>query len=152
MDDFKALLNKQVNTLTKQAKKAAAAPAARPVKPDLKAVPAAAPAPPVEPEVQAEETRALEPEAPARPKQGRGRKPGKEAGYQLNRITVNLFETDTRALSTISEKLGHAGHHFTNRSDSMKIGLRLAAKASKEELAAVYEKVKSEDKRFRNVD
>jgi hypothetical protein len=152
MDDFKALLNKQVSHLTKQAKKeATSAPAApRAVKPALKAVAPVTSEPAL---VEPETPEALELEAPAvRSKPGRGRKSAKEAGYQLNRVTVNLFETDKRALATISEKLAHAGHTFTNRSDSMKIGLRLAAKASKEELAALYEKVKSEDRRFRNAE
>lgn len=70
-------------------------------------------------------------------------------GGNLNRVTVNLFDADRRALAVIKEKLGSQGHDFTNRSDSIKIGLRLAMKASREDLAAVYEQVKAEDRRFR---
>lgn len=75
-------------------------------------------------------------------------RPGRE-GMNLNRVTVNLFDADRRALAVIKEKLGSQGHDFTNRSDSIKIGLRLAMKASREDLAAVYEQIKTEDRRFR---
>lgn len=66
----------------------------------------------------------------------------------LNRVTVNLFDADRRALAVIKEKLANSGHDFTNRSDSIKIGLRIAAKASKEELSALILEVRSEDRRF----
>lgn len=66
-----------------------------------------------------------------------------------NRLTVQLFETDKRALAVIKELLGAAGYDFTSRSDSIKVGLRLATKAKPEELASLYQQVKAEDGRFR---
>jgi hypothetical protein len=66
----------------------------------------------------------------------------------LNRVTVNLFDADRRALAIIKEHLANAGQDFTNRSDSIKIALRLAAKAKKEELAALLLEVRAEDRRF----
>jgi hypothetical protein len=66
----------------------------------------------------------------------------------LNRITVNLFDADRRALAIIKEHLANAGQDFTNRSDCIKIGLRLAAKVKKEELAALLLEVRGEDRRF----
>lgn len=70
-------------------------------------------------------------------------------GWNVNRITVNLFEADSRALAVIKERLSTAGYDFTNRSDSIKIGLRLAVKATPGELAKILEQVKSEDRRFK---
>ena len=70
----------------------------------------------------------------------------------LNRVTVNLFDADRRALAVIKELLGTAGHDFTNRSDSIKVALRIAAKAKREELARIYEQVKAEDRRFRSAE
>ena len=70
----------------------------------------------------------------------------------LNRVTVNLFDSDRRALAVIKEKLGTAGHDFTNRSDSIKVALRIAAKAKREELVQAFEQVKAEDRRFKNVE
>ena len=66
----------------------------------------------------------------------------------LNRVTVNLFDADRRALAIIKEHLANAGQDFTNRSDSIKIALRLAAKAKKEELTALLLEVRAEDRRF----
>lgn len=66
----------------------------------------------------------------------------------LNRVTVNLFDADRRALAIIKEHLANAGEDFTNRSDSIKIALRLAAKAKKEDLAALLLEVRAEDRRF----
>jgi IS30 family transposase len=66
-----------------------------------------------------------------------------------NRVTVNLFEADRRALAVIKEVLSTAGHDFTSRSDSIKVALRLASKAKPEELTRLYQQVKAEDKRFR---
>ena len=66
----------------------------------------------------------------------------------LNRVTVNLFDADRRALAIIKEHLANAGQDFTNRSDSIKIALRFAAKAKKEELAGLLLEVRGEDKRF----
>lgn len=70
------------------------------------------------------------------------------AGRNTNRATVNLFDADRRALAVIKELLGSAGHDFTSRSDSMKVGLRLAAKAKPDELAKLLDEVRSEDRRF----
>jgi methylmalonyl-CoA mutase N-terminal domain/subunit len=67
----------------------------------------------------------------------------------LNRITVNLFDADRRALAVIKELLATEGYDFTSRSDSIKIGLRLAARAKADELVKLFEQVKSEDRRFR---
>jgi hypothetical protein len=67
----------------------------------------------------------------------------------VNRVTVNLFEADRRALAVIKEYLSTAGHDFTSRSDSIKVALRLASKAKPEELARLYRQVKVEDRRFR---
>ena len=92
------------------------------------------------------------PSAPARPKASKAATGKGAQGRNTNRVTVNLFEADSRALAVIRELLGSAGHDFTSRSDSMKIGLRLAAKAKPEELAKLYEQVKAEDRRYRNDD
>ena len=73
----------------------------------------------------------------------------KRPASNVNRVTVNLFEADRRALAVIKEFLGTAGHDFTSRSDSIKVALRLATKAKPEELARLYRQVKAEDKRFR---
>jgi len=67
----------------------------------------------------------------------------------LNRVTVNLFDADRRALAVVKELLATAGYDFTSRSDSIKIGLRLAARAKADELVKLFEQVKSEDRRFR---
>ena len=75
-------------------------------------------------------------------------KPVVARSSNLNRVTVNLFDADRRALAIIKEHLANAGQDFTNRSDSIKIGLRLAAKANKEELAALLSEVRREDRRF----
>ena len=75
-------------------------------------------------------------------------KPAAREGLNTNRVTVNLFDADRRALAVIKEHLANAGHDFTNRSDSIKIGLRLAAKARKEELAALLLEIRAEDRRF----
>ena len=76
--------------------------------------------------------------------------PNSKASANLNRVTVNLFDADRRALAVIKELLGTAGHDFTNRSDSIKVALRIAAKAKRDELAQIYEQVKAEDRRFRS--
>ena len=88
---------------------------------------------------------------PPEPKEARrAGKPGVTAtrSSNLNRVTVNLFDADRRALAIIKEHLANAGQDFTNRSDSIKIALRLAAKAKKEELAALLLEVRGEDRRF----
>ena len=73
----------------------------------------------------------------------------KRPARNVNRVTVNLFEADRRALAVIKEFLSTAGHDFTSRSDSIKVALRLASKAKPEELTRLYQQVKAEDKRFR---
>ena len=65
-----------------------------------------------------------------------------------NRITVNLFDADRRALAVVKEHLANAGHDFTNRSDCIKIALRLAAKAKKEDLSQLFLEVRAEDRRY----
>lgn len=144
MDDFKALLNKQI---TKATASVAAKPA--PGQPNGRSK-RLEPSPPLEDEVKTAEVQTIETEKPVRPKveakksaEGKGTQ-----GKNTNRVTVNLFDADSRALSIIRELLGSAGHDFTSRSDSIKIGLRLAAKAKPEELAKLYDQVKAEDRRF----
>src|SRR5438552_3383926 len=135
MDDFKAALEKQM-------KKAAASVAAPP-----KAVPESEfPAPPLEesddvltktePELAASRERQEQP--PRRAALQAERLLAKRAASNLNRVTVNLFEADRRALAVIKEYLSTAGHDFTSRSDSIKVALRLASKAKPEELARLY--------------
>ncbi|MCB1205012.1 MAG: hypothetical protein KDN18_12195, partial [Verrucomicrobiae bacterium] len=63
-------------------------------------------------------------------------------------IFTSGVAADARALGVIKELLSTAGHDFTSRSDSMKVGLRLAAKAKPEELARLLEQVRGEDRRF----
>lgn len=138
-NDFTSLLNKQM-------KKATGTPATA-EKPEPKAK---APAPAAkEPEAKKVET-APAPVAPAAPQRARKAKGQGIGGRNTNRVTVNLFEADSRALAVIRELLGSAGHDFSSRSDSMKVGLRLAAKAKPEELAKILEQVRSEDRRFRS--
>lgn len=91
--------------------------------------------------------------APTRSGSGAGRKKSSipergNGGSNTNRVTVNLFDADRRALAIIKEHLANAGHDFTNRSDSIKIALRLAAKARREDLAALFLEVRAEDRRF----
>ncbi len=143
-NDFSSLLNAQLKKATETA-----AP-----KSEEKPVKAAAPAPVEQVEEQAPApVKAAEKEKPAAPARPKASKPATGKGTQgrnTNRVTVNLFEADSRALAVIRELLGSAGHDFTSRSDSMKIGLRLAAKAKPEELAKLYEQVKAEDRRYRS--
>ncbi len=146
-NDFSSLLTAQLKKATETA-----APKA-----ETKPAKAAAPEPvvkaPVEPvgEQAPAPVKAVEKEKPAAPVRPKASKPATGKGTQgrnTNRVTVNLFEADSRALAVIRELLGSAGHDFTSRSDSMKIGLRLAAKAKPEELAKILEQVRSEDRRF----
>lgn len=141
-NDFSSLLNKQM-------KKATGTPA--PVeKPEPKAkAPAQAVKEPEAKKVEAAPATVAAPVAPAAPQRARKAKGQGIGGRNTNRVTVNLFEADSRALAVIRELLGSAGHDFTSRSDSMKVGLRLAAKAKPEELARLLEQVRSEDRRFR---
>lgn len=139
-NDFKALLDSQI----KKASTAVALEDKRELEVKNEAVP---PTPPEVPEEKQPTTR-TEKEKPVI------RKTSKSAaecvqGRNINRVTVNLFEADSRALSVIREKLGGEGHDFSSRSDSIKIGLRLAARAKPDELAKLFEQVKSEDRRFK---
>lgn len=143
MDDFSSLLNKQI-------KKAAAGAA-----PEAKAAAKAKPQVPVPQEEEPESETVAVVAAPVAPKtpQKAPKRAGKgTASRNTNRITVNLFEADSRALGVIRELLGSAGHDFSSRSDSIKIGLRLAAKAKPEELAKLLEQVRADDKRFTRAD
>jgi hypothetical protein len=139
-NDFSSLLNKQMKKATgtpapaEKPEPKAKAPAQAAKEPETKKVEAAAVAAPVAP--------AVSQKAPKAKGQGIGSR-------NTNRVTVNLFEADGRALAVIRELLGSAGCDFTSRSDSMKVGLRLAAKAKPEELAKLLEQVRAEDKRFR---
>lgn len=137
-NDFASLLNKQIKKATG-------------------AIPPPEEKPKAKPQVTAKETPPKQAEAPApvaaaapvAAPQRAPKKAGKGiAGRNTNRVTVNLFEADSRALGVIKELLGSAGHDFTSRSDSMKVGLRLAAKAKPEELARLLEQVRAEDRRF----
>src|ERR1700731_2909016 len=58
----------------------------------------------------------------------------RRSASNVNRVTVNLFEADRRALAVIKEFLSTAGHDFTSRSDSIKEALRLASKVKREQL------------------
>ena len=138
-NDFSSLLNKQMKKATgtpapaEKPEPKAKAPAQAAKEPETKKVEAAAVAAPVAPTPQ---------KAPKAKGQGIG-------GRNTNRVTVNLFEADSRALAVIRELLGSAGHDFSSRSDSMKVGLRLAAKAKPEELAKILAQVRTEDRRFK---
>ena len=142
-NDFTSLLNKQMKKATgtpapaEKPEPKAKAPAQAAKEPETKkaeAAPAAVAAP-------------VAPEARQRAPKAKGQGIG---GRNTNRVTVNLFEADSRALAVIRELLGSAGHDFSSRSDSMKVGLQLAAKAKPEELAKILEQVRSEDRRFRS--
>lgn len=151
-NDFSSLLNAQLKKATETA-----APKAE-TKPAKAAAPepvVKAPVEPVEEQAPAPVKAVVEKEKPAAPARPKASKPATGKGTQgrnTNRVTVNLFEADSRALAVIRELLGSVGHDFTSRSDSMKIGLRLAAKAKPEELAKLFEQVKAEDRRYRNDD
>lgn len=141
MDDFKALLNKQIQKAT-----ATAAPEEKPA-PKAKA-PAQAAKEPEAKKAEAAPAAVAATVAPSAPQKARRAKGQGIGGRNTNRVTVNLFEADSRALAIIRELLGSAGHDFSSRSDSMKVGLRLAAKAKPEELAKILEQVRAEDRRF----
>lgn len=146
-NDFSSLLTAQLKKATETAapkaetKPAKAATPEPMVKAPVEQVEEQAPA-----SVKASDTE--KPVAPARPKASKPATGKGTQGRNTNRVTVNLFEADSRALAVIRELLGSAGHDFTSRSDSMKIGLRLAAKAKPEELAKLFEQVKAEDRRY----
>ena len=146
MDDFKAALEKQM-------KKATAS-----MLPPPKTVPEAKSQVPLleepviaelktEPELAM--TRERQERAAAREAVQVQKALARRSASNVNRVTVNLFEADRRALAVIKEFLSTAGHDFTSRSDSIKVALRLASKAKPEELTRLYQQVKAEDKRFR---
>lgn len=140
-NDFTSLLNKQM-------KKATGTPAPA-EKPETKAkAPAQAAKEPETKKAEAAPAAVAAPIAPAARQRAPKAKGQGIGGRNTNRVTVNLFEADSRALAVIRELLGSAGHDFSSRSDSMKVGLRLAAKAKPEELAKILEQVRSEDRRF----
>lgn len=152
MTDFAKLLNDKMKKAADATKPAASVP------PPAEEVPA--PVPPLSPEpVKTLDAVPLSP-SPSPSSQGRtheGSGTGRKnplaqergtKGSNTNRVTVNLFDADRRALAIIKEHLANAGHDFTNRSDSIKIALRLAAKAQREDLAALFLEVRAEDRRF----
>ena len=153
MDDFKNLLEQQM-----QKAKASSGP----LQPDAKAQPRGGDGSKAAQEKSGEISSL--PAASEKPEQARQRRggvaeaaPGRNkqivpASANLNRVTVNLFDADRRALAVIKEKLGTGGHDFTNRSDSIKVALRIASKAKREELVQAFEQVKAEDRRFKNVE
>jgi uncharacterized lipoprotein len=146
MDDFKAALEKQMKKAT-----ASMLPPPKPV-PEAKSQVSLLEEPVIaesktEPELvtnRERQERAAERET-VRVQKALARR----SASNVNRVTVNLFEADRRALAVIKEFLSTAGHDFTSRSDSIKVALRLASKAKPEELTRLYQQVKAEDKRFR---
>jgi hypothetical protein len=146
MDDFKAALEKQMKKAT-----ASMLPPPKPVpeaKPQVSLVEE-----PVVAELKTEPelatTRERQERAAARETVQVQKALARRSVSNVNRVTVNLFEADRRALAVIKEFLSTAGHDFTSRSDSIKVALRLASKAKPEELTRLYQQVKAEDKRFR---
>jgi hypothetical protein len=147
MDDFKAELEKQMKKAT-----ASMQTSPKPVR-EVRSQTAALREEPVIAESESEPALATIGEPQERPvaretvrvQNAAARRPTSNA----NRVTVNLFEADRRALAVIKEFLSTAGHDFTSRSDSIKVALRLASKAKPEELTRLYQQVKAEDRRFR---
>jgi hypothetical protein len=142
MDDFKAALEKQMKKAT-----ASILPPPKPV-PEAKSQVSLFEEPVIaEPKTEPEfaTSRERQERAAVRVKKAIARRPASN----VNRVTVNLFEADRRALAVIKEFLSTAGHDFTSRSDSIKVALRLASKAKPEELTRLCQQVKAEDKRFR---
>ncbi len=146
MDDFKAALEKQMRKAT-----ASMLPPPKPV-PEAKSQVSLLEEPVIaesktEPELAT--TRERQERAAARETVQVQKALARRSASNVNRVTVNLFEADRRALAVIKEFLSTAGHDFTSRSDSIKVALRLASKAKPEELTRLYQQVKAEDKRFR---
>jgi hypothetical protein len=146
MDDFKAALEKQMRKAT-----ASMLPPPKPV-PEAKSQVSLLEEPVIaesktEPELAT--TKELQERAAARETVRVQKALARRSASNVNRVTVNLFEADRRALAVIKEFLSTAGHDFTSRSDSIKVALRLASKAKPEELTRLYQQVKAEDKRFR---
>jgi hypothetical protein len=148
MDDFKAALEKQMRKAT-----ASMLPPPKPV-PEAKSQVSLLEEPVIaesktEPELATTRERQEQERAAARETVRVQKALARRSASNMNRVTVNLFEADRRALAVIKEFLSTAGHDFTSRSDSIKVALRLASKAKPEELTRLYQQVKSEDKRFR---
>jgi hypothetical protein len=146
MDDFKAALEKQMRKAT-----ASMLPPPKPV-PEAKSQVSLLEEPVIaesktEPELAT--TRERQERAAAGETVRVQKALARRSASNVNRVTVNLFEADRRALAVIKEFLSTAGHDFTSRSDSIKVALRLASKAKPEELTRLYQQVKAEDKRFR---
>jgi hypothetical protein len=146
MDDFKEALEKQMRKAT-----ASMLPPPKPV-PEAKSQVSLLEEPVIaesktEPELAT--TRERQERAAARETVRVQKALARRSASNVNRVTVNLFEADRRALAVIKEFLSTAGHDFTSRSDSIKVALRLASKAKPEELTRLYQQVKAEDKRFR---
>ena len=148
MDDFKAALEKQMRKAT-----ASMLPPPKPV-PEAKSQVSLLEEPVIaesktEPELATTRERQEQERAAARETVRVQKALARRSASNVNRVTVNLFEADRRALAVIKEFLSTAGHDFTSRSDSIKVALRLASKAKPEELTRLYQQVKAEDKRFR---
>ena len=146
MDDFKAALEKQMKKAT-----ASMLPPPKPV-PEAKSQvslieEAVIAESKTEPELTT--TRERQERAAARETVRVEKALARRSASNVNRVTVNLFEADRRALAVIKEILSTAGHDFTSRSDSINVALRLASKAKPEELTRLYQQMKAEDKRFR---
>lgn len=137
--DFASLLSKSIQKATSGAQSEAPAPAV-----EVEEAPEITTAAPV-PVVQEKPVEVPVPQAPR--KIVRQRVEEGSYGRNINRVSLNLFESDKRALGVIKELLGSVGRDFTSRSDSVKVGLRLAAKARPEELAKLFDEVKAEDRR-----
>jgi hypothetical protein len=148
MDDFKEALEKQMRKAT-----ASMLPPPKPV-PEAKSQVSLLEEPVIaesktEPELATTRERQEQERAAARETVRVQKALARRSASNVNRVTVNLFEADRRALAVIKEFLSTAGHDFTSRSDSIKVALRLASKAKPEELTRLYQQVKAEDKRFR---
>jgi hypothetical protein len=148
MDDFKEALEKQMRKAT-----ASMLPPPKPV-PEAKSQMSLLKEPVIaesktEPELATTRERQEQERAAARETVRVQKALARRSASNVNRVTVNLFEADRRALAVIKEFLSTAGHDFTSRSDSIKVALRLASKAKPEELTRLYQQVKAEDKRFR---
>jgi hypothetical protein len=146
MDDFKAALEKQMKKAT-----ASMLPPPKPV-PEAKSQVSLLEEPVIaesKTEPESATTRERQERVAARETVRVQKALARRSASNVNRVTVNLFEADRRALAVIKEFLSTAGHDFTSRSDSIKVALRLASKAKPEELTRLYQEVKAEDKRFR---
>jgi hypothetical protein len=148
MNDFKEALEKQMRKAT-----ASMLPPPKPV-PEAKSQMSLLEEPVIaesktEPELATTRERQEQERAAARETVRVQKALARRSASNVNRVTVNLFEADRRALAVIKEFLSTAGHDFTSRSDSIKVALRLASKAKPEELTRLYQQVKAEDKRFR---